>query len=93
VLLNPANASTTELTLRDVQEAALAIGLQIQILNASTIDEINAAFASFARERSDALLVVGDAFFTSRRVQLATLTGATGFRRLMRSVNLWQPAG
>jgi putative ABC transport system substrate-binding protein len=74
VLLNPANASTTELTLRDVQEAALAIGLQIQILNASTIDEINAAFASFARERSDALLVVGDAFFTSRRVQLATLT-------------------
>ena len=74
VLLNPANASTTELTLRDVQEAALAIGLQIQILNASTIDEINAAFASFARERSDALLVNGDAFFTSRRVQLATLT-------------------
>ena len=74
VLLNPANASTTELTLRDVQEAALAIGLQIQILNASTIDEINAAFASFARERSDALLVNGDAFFTSRRVQLAILT-------------------
>jgi len=74
VLVNPANAAVTELTLREVQEAASAIGLQIQILNASTIGEIDAAFATLARERPDALFVAGDAFFLDRRVQFATLT-------------------
>ena len=57
VLVNPANAVTAEPTLRDVQKAAPTIGLQIQILNASTIGEIDAAFATFARERPDALFV------------------------------------
>ena len=71
VLLNPAN---TETELRIVQEAAPTIGLQIQILNATTIGEIDAAFATIERERPDALFVAGDAFFTSRRVQFATLT-------------------
>ena len=74
VLVNPANASITESTLRNVQEAAPAIGLQIQILNATTIGEIDAVFATFARERPDALLVAPDAFFYSRRGQFATLT-------------------
>jgi ABC-type uncharacterized transport system substrate-binding protein len=50
-----------------------AIGLQIQVVNASTVAEINAAFAALAHERADALFVGGDAFFTGRRVQLATL--------------------
>jgi putative ABC transport system substrate-binding protein len=76
LLVNPANASTAEPTLRDVQEAALTIGLQIQIFNASTIGEIDAIFATFARERPDALFVGGDAFFSSRAVQFATLTAA-----------------
>jgi putative tryptophan/tyrosine transport system substrate-binding protein len=48
--------------------------VQIQILNATTIGEIDAAFDSFARERPDALFVVPDGFFSSRRVQLLTLT-------------------
>ena len=74
VLLNPANATVAESTLREAQKAAPTIGLQIQILNASTIGEIDAAFATLARERPDALLVAGDAFLTSRRVQIATLT-------------------
>ena len=75
VLLNPANATVAESTLREVQKAAPTIGLQIQmILNASTIGAIDAAFASFAREPPDALLVAGDAFLNSRRVQIATLT-------------------
>jgi putative ABC transport system substrate-binding protein len=74
VLLNPANASVTESTLRIVQEIAPTIGLQIQILNATTIGEINAAFATLERERSEALFVSGDAFFASRAVQFATLT-------------------
>jgi putative ABC transport system substrate-binding protein len=74
VLLNPKNAGSAEATLRGVQEAAPALGLQIQILNATTVAEINAAFASFARERPDALFLAGDGFFTDRRVQFATLT-------------------
>jgi putative ABC transport system substrate-binding protein len=63
-----------EATLRDVQEAAPTIGLQIKILNASTIGEIDAAFATLARDRTDVLFVVADAFFASRRGQFATLT-------------------
>jgi putative ABC transport system substrate-binding protein len=78
VLLNPANASTAEATLRDVQEAAPTIGLQIQIHNASTIGEIDAVFATFARERPDALLVAPDTFFTSRSVQFVILTARLG---------------
>jgi len=74
VLVNPANASSAESTLRDVQEAAPIIGLQIHILNATTIAEIDAAFATLARERPDALFVGPDGFFSSRRVQFATLT-------------------
>ena len=61
-------------TVREVQKAAPTIGLQIQIFNATTIGEIDAAFAALARERPDALFVAGDALFGSRRVQLATLT-------------------
>jgi putative tryptophan/tyrosine transport system substrate-binding protein len=74
VLVNPANAATAAPTLRDAQEAARAIGLQIQILNAATVGEIDAAFASFARERPDALVVGPDGFFSSRLVQFVTLT-------------------
>ena len=74
VLVNPGNATVAESTLRGVQEAAPTIGLQTQILNASTIGEIDAAFATLARERLDVLFVAGDAFFFDRRVQLATLT-------------------
>jgi len=74
VLVNPANPATAEPTLREVQAAAPIIRLQIQILNATTIGEIDAAFASLARERPDALFVAPDQFFTSRAGQFATLT-------------------
>jgi putative ABC transport system substrate-binding protein len=74
VLLNPANGPSAESTLRAVHEAAPIFGLQIQVLNATTIGEIDAAFASLARERPDALFVALDAFFLSRRVQFATLS-------------------
>ena len=73
VIINPANSSTAEPTLRELHEAAPAIGLQIQILNATTTGEIDAAFATLTRERPDALFVGGDAFFYSRRGQFATL--------------------
>ena len=74
VLVNPANAMRAEVTVKDVQAAAAAMGLQIQVVRASTSSEINAAFAMFARERPDALFVGTDPFFTSRRVQLILLT-------------------
>jgi len=73
VLVNPTDATNAESTLRDVEPAARAIGLQIQVLNASTSREIDAAFATFVRERPDALFVAATAFFVSRRVQLANL--------------------
>jgi putative ABC transport system substrate-binding protein len=74
VLVNPANAGNADATVRDVEAAARAMGLQIQIFQASTSGEIHAAFDRLARERPDALFVGGDPFFTVRRVQLATLT-------------------
>ena len=73
VLVNPANVSNTASTLRDVEPAARAMGQQIQVLNASTSREIDAAFATFVRARLDALFVGGDAFLDSRRVQLVQL--------------------
>jgi putative tryptophan/tyrosine transport system substrate-binding protein len=71
----PADATNAESTLRDVEPAARAIGLQIQVLNASTSREIDAAFATFVRERPDALFVGADPYFTVRRVQLANRAG------------------
>ena len=73
VLVYPTDAAITQTTLRDVEAAARAIGLQIQVLKASTSREINVAFATFVRERPDALFVGSDPFFASRRVQLANL--------------------
>jgi putative ABC transport system substrate-binding protein len=76
VLVTAANAETT---VRDVEAAARALGLQIQVFNVSTIREIDAAFATFARERPDALFVSGDPFLSGRRVHLAQLAA---FHRL-----------
>jgi ABC-type uncharacterized transport system substrate-binding protein len=73
VLVNPANMTVAEATLREIPEAARALGLQVQLLNAGTTREIDAAFATLVRDRADAVFVAPDAFFTSRGVQLATL--------------------
>jgi len=78
VLVNPDNAGNTQTTLRDVETAAHAIGLQTQVLNASSVGEIDEAFASLARARADALFVGGDAFFNSRRLQFALLAARHG---------------
>jgi putative ABC transport system substrate-binding protein len=71
-LLNPTNPNR-EAVARDVEAAAGAMGLQMHVYKADTIGNINAAFASLARERPDALFVTGDPFFRFRRVQLALL--------------------
>jgi putative tryptophan/tyrosine transport system substrate-binding protein len=78
VLVNPANHVQNETTSREVAEAARGMGLQIQLLNASTSREIDAAFATLGRERPDALFVGSDTFFTSRRVQLVNLATRHG---------------
>jgi len=78
LLVNPANPTIAEVMLRDIPEAARALGLQIQVLNASTSREIEAAFATLVRDRADALFVAPDSFFVSRRVQLATLATRHG---------------
>ena len=79
VLVNPANATLTESTLRDVEAAARAIGLQVQVLNASTNREINAAFENVGRDWPDALFVGPDTFLIARRLQVAQLAA---FHRL-----------
>jgi putative ABC transport system substrate-binding protein len=73
VLVNPAFATLTEITLRDVKAAARAIGLQIQVLSADTSPEIDAAFEIIGREQLDALFVGPGPFFNSRRVQMVQL--------------------
>src|SRR5262249_43821028 len=65
VMINPADAEYTETTVREVGAAARTIGLQIQVLKASTISELNATFATFVSERPDALFVGSDPFFNS----------------------------
>jgi putative tryptophan/tyrosine transport system substrate-binding protein len=73
VMVNPTNTPSAESTLRDVPEAARAIGVQIQIHNASTSHEIETAFATIGRDRAEAPFVGPDGFFNARRVQFATL--------------------
>jgi putative ABC transport system substrate-binding protein len=73
VLVDPTNATNTETTVRGVEAAARAKGLQIQVLNASNSREVDATFATLASERPDALLVGSTAFLADRRVQLAQL--------------------
>jgi putative ABC transport system substrate-binding protein len=73
VLVNPSNATVSETTVRGVEAAARGMGVQVQVFDAGTSREIDAAFANLVRERSDAVFVSGDAFLTSRRAQLATL--------------------
>jgi len=74
VLVNPGNVVSAEGALQGAQQAAAATGLQIRPLKATTIGDIDAAFASFAQERPDALFVAADAFFATRAAQFITLT-------------------
>src|SRR5260370_1147656 len=72
--LNPANVQGAESRLQGLPEAARALGLETEVLKASTSREIDAAFATLVRNRIDALLIAGDGFFTSRRSQFVMLS-------------------
>src|SRR5262249_15668113 len=78
MLSHPSAAPSTHAVLRDAQLAAPALGLQIRSIEVETSQDINAAFATFARERPDALFTGGGAFFSARRVQLAQLAARHG---------------
>ena len=73
VLANP-HSPTFESNVKSVQEAALLLGLQVGVLKAGTVQEIDAAFAALVRLRAGALFVVSDGFFLDRREQIAMLT-------------------
>jgi hypothetical protein len=81
VLVNPANASSAETTLRRYQKLHAPLGLQIAVLNARTSREIEAAFATLVRDRADALFVASDAFFIAAASNLRRLPRAMGFPR------------
>jgi DNA-binding LacI/PurR family transcriptional regulator len=81
VLVNPTNASSAEATLRDIPEAARALGLQIQVLNASTSREIEAAFATLVRDRADALFVAPTGSSSAGASNLQRSRCAMGFQR------------
>ena len=70
-IVNPANASITEGTLQAVEIAARTTGMRIQVFNANTSREIDAAFESLVHERPDVLFVSSGPFFSTRRLQLS----------------------
>jgi putative tryptophan/tyrosine transport system substrate-binding protein len=78
VLANPADQTRTTSNIRDVEAAARAIGLQIHVFNASTTDEIDMAFAAILRENMHALTLIPDAYFNTRRVQVAIIAARHG---------------
>jgi putative ABC transport system substrate-binding protein len=78
VLVNPANTSTAASTLRDIEEVAPTLGLQLKAFKASTAGEIDSAFTTLARERADALFVSTDSFFDSQSAQFVEWTRRSG---------------
>jgi putative ABC transport system substrate-binding protein len=92
LLVNP-NNSNTERIIGDMQEAARAKGVQIQILKASSEGEIDAAFTTLVQSHAAALVVGGDPFFTDRREQLVSLTASHGIPAIYQSRGFAEAGG
>jgi putative ABC transport system substrate-binding protein len=73
VIVNPSERESAEGTLREIEAAAAVVGLALDVYNASTSPEIDAAFAALVRGRAEALFVGADGYFVGRRVQFVTL--------------------
>jgi ABC-type uncharacterized transport system substrate-binding protein len=93
VLVNPANPTTAEATVKDVQAAARTLGLQVIILNASTIREIDDAYASLVRERATPFSSPATASSTAGAFNLPCWRYDTRSQRHIRSVSMPKPAG
>ena len=76
VLVNPANVPATESTLRDSRTPPVQWDCKFRFSTPAPGARSRTAFASLVRDRADALYVAGDVFFTSRRVQFATLAAS-----------------
>jgi putative tryptophan/tyrosine transport system substrate-binding protein len=73
LLVNPANSALAETQTRELKAAALTLGLELHVLNASAERDFDAVFANLIRLRAGGLVIGGDALFTSRSEQLAAL--------------------
>jgi putative tryptophan/tyrosine transport system substrate-binding protein len=73
LLVNPSNPVTAQTMINDVTAAGATIGRQIEVVTAGSYRDIDTAFAALVQKRADALLVMPDPMFLTRRVQLATL--------------------
>jgi putative tryptophan/tyrosine transport system substrate-binding protein len=93
VLINPQNTGSAEVTLQEAKDAGRMVGAPIYVLSAGTSTEIEAAFATLVRERIEALLVQGDGYFTSRRVQFATLAKRHGIATAFTNRDLVEAGG
>jgi putative ABC transport system substrate-binding protein len=85
MLVNPAEPTIAAANLRDAEPAASAMSLHLHVLNATTSAEIDAAFATIATERPDALLISSGPFFGNRSVQLAHLATRYGIPAIAQS--------
>jgi putative tryptophan/tyrosine transport system substrate-binding protein len=92
VLISPSGPSA-ETTVRDIEPAARALGLQVRIIEASTPREIDGAFAALANERLGGLFLGADPFFTSRRVQLANSAARQGLAMISATRELPEVGG
>jgi ABC-type uncharacterized transport system substrate-binding protein len=73
LLVNPTSSALAESSLRALQPAAYALGLQLHVLHASTERDFDTAFATLVQLRAGALVIMPDLFFTARSEQLAAL--------------------
>jgi putative ABC transport system substrate-binding protein len=73
MLVNPDNPYITEPFVSDLQTAGSAVGVQIEVVTASSNSDIDTAFATLVRKRADAFLISPEALFITRRVQILTL--------------------
>jgi putative ABC transport system substrate-binding protein len=92
VIVSPVSL-IAETTIRDVEPAARAMGLQTDTINASTGGEIDAAFSSFVSKRPDALFIASDPLFTSRRVQLANSAARHGLPMISSTREITEAGG
>jgi putative ABC transport system substrate-binding protein len=84
-LVNPTNPGA-EGEVRELTEAARALGLRLHILNASTAREVDAAFATLVQQQVAAVLVTADNFLFGRRDQLVVLTA----RHALPAISVWR---